>query len=479
MASLTRRTLILVICRVLNFGIIVLLSPMIMVRIFDVNAYGQYREFVLYYMLISGVVCFSVMSSLIYFIPKFPDRERQSVTHTALMLLILGSIGAAGTWLFGDVIRAHTSIDFVLPLVVHVFLIINLEYYESYALGKKRTDLVLYYSTARAVVRMATIVIVAWLTRDVIKVIWSLVAVEGAKCVFTLAATGRLFTTRLDADLLKRQLRYVVPLGTATALNRTNLQLSKLVISAKMGAGNLALYTIGAYQVPIINIVRSSIMDVLFPEMTQSDEAGRMLLWKRATVVLCFIILPVFTVFLWYARTVIETLFTPEYLPAVPIFRIYLSMMLLQCFDLASPLRAINRNVHFILGSVLSIVGNVSLILALFGLIGIVAPAIAYVAGETLFTIYLAWHVMRIYRIGFSRLAMWRKIGLITAGCIVCLPVLYAGGLVPMNAILRAVIFSALYLAVFVLVEWRLRIEEVDLLLAKVRRLVLSRIKKR
>lgn len=466
MSSLTRRTLILVICRVLNYGVM-LLSPIVMVRLFDPTSYGQYREFVLYSTLISGVAFFSVMSSPIYFIPKYPDRERQTVTQTALMLLVLGTLAAGATWLFGDLIRAHTSRDFIVPLVVQVFLMINLEYFESYMLGRKRTDIVLYFSTTRAALHLAVITAVAWITGDVMKVVWALVLVEGAKCAFTLAATAPLFTRRLDGDLLRRQLRYILPLGTATGLARMNIQLSKVVISARMGAESLAIYTIGSYQVPVIHIVRSSIMDVLFPEMAQVGDAGRITLWKRATVVFCFLAFPAFGVFFWHARTLIELLFTAEYLDAVPLFRVYLALMILQCFEMSSPLRAINRNVYFILGSLLSLTGNLGLILALFGSIGILAPAVAYIIGETVFLVYLASRVMAIYRIGIANLVMWRKIFLIILACAVCLPLLYIGGFAPMPPALRAIASSLLYLAAYLAVARRLRIEEIDLLFSK------------
>ncbi|HVO77020.1 MAG TPA: hypothetical protein VMT60_03460, partial [Candidatus Bathyarchaeia archaeon] len=69
MPSITKRTTVLILCRVMNYGIM-LLSPIFLVRIFDTHAVGQYWEFMLYAGLVSGFIEFTVNTNLIYFIPK-------------------------------------------------------------------------------------------------------------------------------------------------------------------------------------------------------------------------------------------------------------------------------------------------------------------------------------------------------------------------------------------------------------------------
>lgn len=466
MASMAKRTLILVICRIMNFGVVIL-SPIFMVRLFDVTAYGQYREFVLYYFLLSGILLFAIHTNPIYFIARYPEKERETISQTALMLFIASILGSAAVYLGRGLILSKTSFDFILPLILFVFFHFNLEYWESYCLGRKRTDHVLYFSATRAIVRMTAIIVVAWMTRSVMAAIWTIVLLEVVKCVFVLAASRRLFTARIDRPLLREQLRYIVPMGSAAAIDRTSTDLAKVVVSSTLGANVLAIYSIGNYQVPIIQVVRSSIMDVLFPEMTQASERDRIVLWKKATVALCFLVFPLFAVFSWFAKTVIVTLFTKEYLSAVPIFRIYLTLMLIQCFDLASPLRAINKTIFFVSGNIIHLVVNIALIAVLFRFMGIYAPPVAFIAGSIVFTFYLAWKVMSIYGLSPAALVDWKKVLIILVSCAAALPVLFAGMLVDMNPILEAVIFSVLYLAVYLFIITRSGIDEVRLILLK------------
>ena len=396
MASLTKRTTILIICRVANYAVL-LLSPIFLVRIFDVTSYGQYREFVLYAMLFSQFLLFGINPNLIYFIPKHPERERETITHTAFFTLVTSGLGVAAILVGRDLILDRTSFDFIAPLALYLFFFVNLDFFEYYWLGRRRSDYVLYYTTTRTLIRIAAILASAWFTRSVTAVIWSLTIVEGIKWLFLLVFFRGFFTASFDRALLREQLRFIVPLGSASSITYFNNHLAKLFISITMGPEKLAIYAIGNYQIPIINIIRASVMDVLFPEMTQSNERDRLRLWQRANVVFCFLVFPVFVVFFWYATPFIETLFKAEYLAAVPLFRIYLVMLILNCFEMGSPLRSINRNVFFVLGSIFFLVANLALILSLFRLIGFVAPALAFIIGNLVNIGYLGNRIMRCY----------------------------------------------------------------------------------
>jgi O-antigen/teichoic acid export membrane protein len=466
MASLTKRTIILIICRTTNFGV-QLLSPIFLVRIFDLHAYGQYREFVLYAMICASIITFSIPTNLIYFMPKRPERERQGVTNSALFLLVTSLVGMLVIFLGRDLIRARTSYDFVVPLMLYVFFFVNLDFFESYALGKKRALAVLYYSSARIAIRIVSIVVTAYLTHDVMTVLKVMIVVEMLKCAFLAFIFRRHFTRDIDFELVREQLRFIVPLGSAEVIRFCNSQLAKLVISVTMGVERLAIYAIGSYQIPVISIIRSSVIDVLFPEMTQANARDRLRLWQRANVVFCFMIFPAFVVFIYHARTFIETLFGSQYLAAVPLFRIYLAMMVLQCFEMGTPLRTINQNRYFILGSILSLAIDIGFILAFFKIVGFLVPAIAVILGETVVVWYLGRKILQLYDVKLSGLFMWRKIFAVVGVCAAVSPLLFAGELFAMNSVVRAVLSSCVYLGAYVLIVRRFKIEEIDLILAK------------
>jgi O-antigen/teichoic acid export membrane protein len=465
--SITKRTTILIICRIANYGVMIL-SPVFLVRIFDMHSYGQYREFMLYAVLLSGLIEFTVNKNLIYFIPKYPATERESVTNTTFFMFVTSTFGLIVLYLCKGLIIARTSYNFIAPLMAYIFFFLNFEYFENYLLGKKRADYVLYYSSIRIVVRTAAIIAVAYATRSVIWVVRTLIILEVAKCILVAAILRRDFTRHIDRTLLKEQLTFIVPLGSAVTLSLVSSQLANLVISIKMGVERLALYHTSSQQIPIINIVQASATDVLFPEMAQIGDAERLHLWQRANVVFCFIAFPVYAVFFYFARVYVETLFTREYLAATPLFRIYLFIILLQCFDVGTPLRVINQNKYFIYGNIISLAVNVGLILLLFRSVGFVIPALAYVLGALVGNSYCGSKILKFYRIPLAGLFLWKKIAIVIACVVLALPVLVVSRLVGINPIVKAVSFSLLYLAVYYLIARRFKISEVELLSEKV-----------
>jgi O-antigen/teichoic acid export membrane protein len=450
----------------LNYGIM-LVSPIFLTRIFDLHAYGQYQEFMLYAMLIAGIIEFSMNTNLIYFVPRYPERERQSVTHTAILLLVTTSIGLTIVFLLRRFILARTSYDFIAPLIAYIFFFLNFELFENYWLGKKRTDYVLFYSSIRIIVRTAALIMAAFLSRDVQVVIYTLIGVEIVKCIVVLVLLRKILTRDLDLGLLKEQLKFIIPLGSAVTINLVNSQLANLFISIKLGVESLAQYSIGSRQIPIINIVRSSVMDVLFPEMTQRGDAERLHLWQRATIVFCFVVFPVYVVFFFYAPVFIETLFTSNYANAIPLFRIYLTLLLLNCFDMGTPLRSINQNKYFIFGSALKLSINIGLILTLYRSIGFVLPAFAFIAAELAACLFLASMIIRHYRIRLGDLFPWKKILAILCCAAAAVPVLFAGIWANLPPLAKAVSFSLLYLCIYFIAVRRFKIDEIELLVEK------------
>jgi O-antigen/teichoic acid export membrane protein len=446
-----------------------LLSPIFLVRLFNVKAYGQYQEFIIYSMLVSGLIEFTVNTNLIYFIPKHPERERQSVTHTALLICAASCLGIIVVYLLQGLILAKTSFNFTAPLLAFIFFYLNCDFFESYLLGKKRTDYVLYYSTGRIAVRTVALIASAWLSRDVMTVIWTLVAVELVKCSFVLTALRKVFTKHLDRVLLREQLTYIVPLGSSVVISQVNSQLANLFISIRMGVERLAVYANGNRQIPIMDVVRRSVMDVLFPEMAQIGEVERLRLWRSANVVFCALVFPVYAVFLCYAHTFIVTIFTPQYVAAVPIFRIYLTLMVIQCFDMGTPLRAINQNKYYIFGSILDLSVNVGLLVLLLRPLGFVTPAVSFILGETVMAVYLGSRILHFYRISLGQLFLWKKIVTVIWCTVVALPALLAGIWIDLNPVVRAVSFSLLYLAAYYIAMRRFKIDEVELLVHKLK----------
>jgi O-antigen/teichoic acid export membrane protein len=321
--------------------------------------------------------------------------------------------------------------------------------------------------------RVGTTVIAAYLSHDVNVIIVALIAVEIARLVFMggFLWKARLLIARIDLGLVREQLKFVVPLGLAAVVFYVNQQMAQLATVTIFGVEALAIFGIGAFKIPMVRMIRSSVSDVVFPEMAQQTSRSTtqaLHLWKRANVVYAFMIMPTFVVFMYYADTLITTLFTDKYVAAIPVFRIYLLFYLRQFCEVGTPLRAMNRNQHFVFGNILSCVCNLVLLWGISDQLGLIGPAIAFVVSDVILALYLGRCVIRAYDVSFSDFLLWRKVGKIALASVVCVPLMIALDYVDLQPVVRAIVGSLLYCVVFFLLVRRGKIEEVDLLTQKV-----------
>lgn len=470
MSKLIESALILAFARITNFAL-VLVSPILLVRILDPESFGQYREFLVYAMLTANLAEFSIKSNLLYFIPKDPGRTREYVAVTNWLTLAGSILACLVLWSLGDRIRASTSFDFLIPLVIYVVLYANLTYLETFFVANKQPKKVFLYSVVRTVVRLTVVLGTAYVTRSVTAILHALIVVETIRIIAVLILTGRLgiLSFEFKADTAKRQLGFIVPLGIAGTLGYLNQYVGQLIVSTQLGILALAIYTIGSYKLPFVRIVRGAISDAIFPDMVrQANVTGkdRIRLWKRGTIAYTFLVLPIFVLLFWYADVLIPFVFTDEYTDAVPIFRIMVFMLPIQCIELSSPLRAANRTGALLTGNIVMLVSNLACIGLFFAYLpdaAIFGPAVGMIVGHVLQHIYMGWKIVSHFDISVGALLKWRSLGTILLCIAVSSMVLVVADQVPLHDLSRVLLASLAFACVYFPMLRRFKLEEVEI----------------
>lgn len=454
--SLRRRGLILALSRGADQAIM-LLSPLLLVRILDVTAFGQYREFMLYAVLLKAFISLNAGRNLLYFVPLRPERERQYVTQTVLLAAALGSAGCLLILASGDLIRAATSLDFVLPLVLYLFFLLNSDYFQFYWLAKKRSDVVLFYSTGQLILRLSVVVAVAWYSGDALAIAHALVWFEAARLLAVLiySAHKGLLSGGWEWTTCKQQLAYFLPLGGSSILGMASENLGRLFVSAQAGVVALSLYTVGTYAMPLRNVIRSSVGDVIFPNMVASSRAPdpqeRLHLWQQSTLFLCLLLFPAATAMVVHAELIVVTLFTEQYVAAAPIFCIYALVLVRECFDLMLPVRSAGKTNYCIYVALGGLLLNAALLFPFYHWFGLVGPALAYLLTRAAMAVPLLLAIRRLYGVSLARLLPWDGVVRIALGCAVTAPLLtvvgrWADGHSALTAAAGGVLFGGAYL---------------------------------
>ena len=463
MARLAKQAVLISLSRIANQALMVI-SPVVLVRLLSVHEFGRYREFLLYVTLLTAFAAFSINPSLLFFVPSRPDAAAGTIRRS-LVLVAVSSFTVMAIAIAADAIM-HEQLFHGLrwSLVAYVLLFVNFDFWEHLWLAQKKTAFVFAYTSGRLFARMAVVITAAALTHDVDTVIRCLIVLEalrfgGAALVWYLRIQKQ--AAPAEPHSWRSHLEYCLPLGLSILVLTLNSNLGSLVVDQTLGPVALAQYAIGGYVYLIVNTLRNSISDVLLPEMVSAGRAadGRSMdLWQRSTVIFAILLLPIGVILFRYADVVITTLFSKRYLDAAPVFRVYLLILVRECFDLDLALKAVNKTAQATRAHIGMFLSNLALLLVLTPRLGVVGAAAAMVIARFGNGIYLSFKLAHLQRFSIAKLLPWRDLGKVALAALVAASVLYpdawtaefgtAGA--AMAAIVYAMVFVLLLLALHV-----------------------------
>ena len=465
MSGIGGRAAVISITRLMNQGLI-LISPMLLTRLLSVQQFGEYREFLLYASILEVIAGFNIFTSLLRFVAHQPEHRQQFVDQALLMtfatsLLVIGGT-AALNWIFDGALVGH----YMLPLGVFIFVYVNLDYWENMWLAQRRVGAVFAYTSSRLAARIVTVVTAAWLSSDVEVIIWSLVTLEALRFVASLIAWARYrqrSARRLDSGW-REQVRFCGPTGAAHVLTGLNRSLAALYVAKWLGPVGLAHYSIGTYIRPVIVVLRNSLSDALLPEMASqlrsAEHADSLRPWRRITVVAAILLIPAAVLLGRFADTIVMTLFGEEYRAAVPVFQIYLLVLLREIFDFAVPLRAINQTAPLLYGNIVSIVINAVFLAILLPTTGLLGAAVATIVARVIEAVYLARQTAKVYRTPALELFQWSDLGKVALAAVLAAVTLVGSFWTSTMGLFGAIAASCCFMALYVPLLLLLRVPE-------------------
>lgn len=460
----------------LNQGL-VLISPVILVRLLTVEEFGRYREFLLYAGVLTTICAFGINNSLLYFIPSRPKDTRQLLWQCTTMTVV-GSVLVVGVALLANELTGGAVLgDMALAVALYVLLFVNLDFWEFYWLAERRALPVLAYTTGRLITRMVVVIVAASLSSDVQVIVWSLIVLEALRLAASAVMWRREWQRGEAAPpgeaCWREQLQYCVPIGLALILVTLNKSIGNLFLAKAMGAVALAHYAIGTQVQPIVTVLRNSMSDAVLPEMAAArlgPAEQALQLWHRATVLSMVLLLPAAAVLMEFAHPIVTTLFSAAYEPAVPVFQIFLLVLLREVFDFGVALRALNRNAPIVHSNLLAIVINAVLLAIFVPAYGLIGAAVAFVVSRYVEGVYLGWRTLRAYGIGMRRLASWSELARIALAAIVASGVFYGSFWMDQFGLAGVALGTIAYCVVFLALLLVCRVPEILLLMRRLER---------
>ena len=419
--SLTHQVGILTVGRVVAY-VAMFFVPLVNVRVLSVEDYGYYRQFWLLVETIVPMLVLAFSRSLLYYIPRAESRQEASayVTQTVLSLSFTALVGVmvyvvmAGT--LGEGLGS-TVRRFFWPLSLYTFFMVTTDFMEVLFIAVRKPVAQSAYHVAVWGVQALAVMMVSYWTRDVGSIIWTVALLGLLRFFFVMSyiqSAFRFTVRQITIGSIREQLSFALPVGiaamTLTMLNQTD----KFIITRFMGREAFAVYAVGAFQVPLMNLVRASINNLTFPLMVKYEKAGEhaliLGLWQRSLIKTLVLILPVFVFLEVTARPFVTILFTSEYAAATPVFMMYLLLFLRAGFE-TTLLQVYKRTRFIVISAAVTFAFNVLLGVLLYHEIGRLGPPLAAVITMNVVTLVQLWYSGRLMRASIFQVLPLAAIG--------------------------------------------------------------------
>jgi O-antigen/teichoic acid export membrane protein len=399
---------------------LMLLTPMLLVRIIDPEAFGEYRLFWLVGTTIALLAPLGIPNSLLYFFPRLDGAERARFLGQALLfmglttVLWIAALFGAGPFLPSGLARLMHAHPLETCIFAACWTLSTL--LDTLPIATRQVYWQSGATVAVSIVRASVVLGTAIMFRDVESIF---LAVTGFT-IFRLAVLAYFVQRHAAARLLPierhdfiRHLRYSLPFGCAALLYSLRRQGEQWIAAAMFSASAFGAFTIGLSLILPFDVVRSVISTLLLPRMSSAQFTGSVddavELNRRGNVLSFFAIMPGVAFLFAFAPDVIGALFTHRYLAAAPVLRIYLIQvaMLLEITTILNVLRLGRFQVGYAV-----FLFPLSIGLSYLGacLIGMPGAAMGSLAAQLIAYAIAFRRVARVLAMPVSKLQDWRTL---------------------------------------------------------------------
>jgi O-antigen/teichoic acid export membrane protein len=191
---------------------------------------------------------------------------------------------------------------------------------------------------------------VAALLGGINSVIWALVLVAAAKAILLFVLPTVRYGWQLWFGPVFRWLdhtKYAVPWGASSSVYLLRQQADHWIVVMLFSSAQYGMYSIGAVAIAVASVLRVTVNNVIFPEMSKAQAEGNLArvlnLNNRSNVVASLFIFPVLCYLFAAASPIIRLIYTDAYTDAIPILRLNIVAFLTGTVEMTTVMYALRQ----------------------------------------------------------------------------------------------------------------------------------------
>ncbi|MDD5063950.1 MAG: oligosaccharide flippase family protein [Phycisphaerae bacterium] len=443
-----------------------LIIGIVLVRLISKETLGSYRQVLLVYGLLTGILTIQIESSLYYFLPKYgPEKRRNLVAQTLLITGIISLLTGLAMFFSAGLFAKQFNNPEIAPLIkifaCFPFFDRIVQLIPSFLISLDKALFSGLYSMFNSILMILTVVMIFALGYGIAEALWSKIligaifAVIGTLMMIYFSPFGQ---WHINKSLLLEQLNYCWPLMATTTIGIVNLKLDGILISYYFSKEVYAVYSTGALELPLIALFTASLSSAIMPNMVVEAEKGRLLnslnLWHEATRKSSLLIFPTFAFFLVCGYDFIVLMYTQAYSQAAWPFLIYLARLPIRVAIYGAIFRAIGYTKPIAIAALLSFIVNafVSVILLFagrHGFLSYIGPSIGTFCGSLAAVLFMLVVLRRKINVGFGNVMRWKDLGRILGLSLFCGVLLWLIPVPVSNLLIKLIIRFIIYVGLF------------------------------
>lgn len=388
--SLSMHAFFLISARLLSLPISFFV-PIVLVRNFSISEFGQYKQLFMIYNMALPLMSLGVTQGLIYFVPKYPERQKEIISQFVTYQIISCSIALLLFCLFQHEIAVlFTSSGDIASFIPYIGLFL--------VFWSLSNNLEIVLTATKKVFHASLFVFVSAGTKSLITIV-IVTIFGGLKAVligFVTLGVIRFFLfmvhiiqqknfsfTCFDKKLFKELLQYSVPLGVAVCVNSLMEYTSQFVVSNQLSVTEFAMYSIGCFQVPFIGMVSMSVSRVAIVKICElhkkHENSDITILLNNSFRKLAMVFFPAFVLLWAVAHDFIVLLYTDAYTASIPIFRTFIWILPLSAILVEYVPNALGDSIYVFRVNCITFVLNICAVLVLLHFFGMPGAAAGFV----------------------------------------------------------------------------------------------------
>lgn len=459
-----RAAAVLMVGRTAGFAIAFAI-PLVLVRVLDQRAFGTYK----YLFMVAttlNVLQLGMAESLYYFVPRRAQAPGPVLLHAVLTLAAIGAaiVGAmtAGREPIAAMLGERAIARYLPLLSVFVGLSLVALPLEIVMVSRKTYRGAAATYAASDLARAALLIGPALATGRLSAVLWGAVIFAAARVAALTVYLARTVGAALsfEAEQWRAQVAYACPFAVAVIIETLQVNLHQYIVWAKFDPATFAIYAAGCLQIPLVDVLTTSVGNVMMVRMV--DDVGRpaaaLALWHQAVDRLAFWLWPLTAALVITAHDVIVLLFTGRYAASVPIFMVSTFAIALAAFQVDSVLRVYAQTRFLIVMNLIRlavVVAGISWAISTFSLIGAIGIT---VIGMAVAKAVALWRMTAIFGVSMREVLPWRGLGrtlalvAVTSGIVIAIRPAVAA--VEASPLRHGAALAVIYGAIYVSIDW-------------------------